>query len=238
MVLPVAMLLGLAMGAPASAETITFGNDEINNKGGDVALTASTISVTNAVIDSVSNGVGYSVGQSGCGIDPDLAGPFTSSGCLEISATGGSWVSLGPIWAFSGYNAATSFLRITGTTSGPGVDGPTLFEAELDGNPLIVRTDTGVFTAALATTGFLDPILAAALGIDTAYSSASFNLTLDLTTLKGGGVTHPFDTANLISNDVQLVSPAVAEPASIFLFGSGLVAAARLVRRRQAATKA
>lgn len=244
--LAVSILVGgllFAGAAPSYADTITFDNSSLH-QGGTMTI-GSTITYTQAVIDAVAHttppGGGFAISGS-CGMGTPIFGCLT----LQTGAfIGPDTTSTANDYIYSGIGSS---ITIVGGISGLGLGNTTtLFTTSFDPNSNIVlqfddicQTNptqcTGSLTGTL-TLGTLNPLLAAALGVSpNTLGGNDQNFFVNFTGISLPLSGPPSGTAGGNTNAIQVITPSaqniVPEPSTLILFGTGLVFAAKLARKR------
>jgi hypothetical protein len=238
------LVCGLLFAAPAlsSADTITFNNSALH-PGGTMTI-GSTVNLTTAVIDAVAR----SLPTAGYTITGTCDGGF---GCLTVST--GQFVGPDTSTTINDYiySGVGSTITITGGIASLGLANNTvLFVASFDpvSNVTLVFDDVcisaptqcvGSLNGTL-TQGLINPILAAALNVNpNSLGGSDQNLFMQFLGLSLPTSGAPSGTALGNTNQIQVVTPpsgsqqsVVPEPGTLILFGTGLVMAARLARRK------
>lgn len=251
------MLTGLgvlAMGAllaqPAAAESVTFSNAA--GFSGGTATVGNTVQITGGRIVFVANEAGTQYFVSGA------CGGF---GCLNLTtgAYNGPDTSTQPNdYLYAGGGSLSIVGTVTTGFGGTGsvIASGTLFNGAFDPIPAQIRlafddactSGTANCSATLAGSlapGALNPALAAALGVSPATTTGSSNnVSFQFVAAGfnpfGTATTPPSATGTANTNTVVAYSSQnpIPEPGSMVLLGTGLLAAARSYRRRQARNNA
>jgi hypothetical protein len=234
-----ALAILLTVGAANSAaDTITFDNSSLHPDGSFTI--GSTVSLSNGVIDAVAR----ILPVGGFAITGSCDGSF---GCLNL--TTGAFVGSLPATTANDYAyAGGGSVTVTGGIASLGLPNSTvLYTGSFDAGTNVVLTfdDDCVSTPAQCTgglagtfsIGFINPVLAAALGVNPNSMSGngqSLFVGFSGISMPASGLP-PSGTAEGNTNQLQVVTPAVTttvpEPGSMFLLGSGLLMLARFVRR-------
>jgi len=228
--------------ANSAADTITFDNSSLH-PGGTFTI-GNTVSLSNGPIDAVARilpTAGFAI-TGPCG-----NAPTATFGCLNL--TTGAFV--GPLPATTANDYAYmggGSITVTGGIASLGLPNSTvLYTGTFDpgSNVILTFDDDCVTTPAQCTgglagtlsTGSINPILAAALGVNPNSMSGndqSLFVGFSGISMPAAG-SAPSGTAAGNTNQLQVVTPnattTVPEPGSMFLLGSGLLMLARFVRR-------
>ncbi len=237
-----ALAILLTVGAANSAaDTITFDNSSLHPDG--TFTVGSNVTLTNGVIDAVARILptgGFAI-TGPCG-----EAPTATFGCLNL--TTGAFVGAVPSTTENDYAyMGGGTIVVTGGIAALSLpDTTVLYSGTFDpGTNVILTFDDDCQTTPAQCTGdlegtlslgFINPILAAALGVNpNAISGNDQSLFVGFSgiTLPAPGAA-PSGTAQGNVNQLEVVTPnaaTVPEPGTMFLLGSGLLMLARFVRR-------